>query len=158
MQQSVILSLRMLRLYLFQTVRARVGSLNFERIITPIHVSHVMCHMLRVMCHMSGVMCQMSSVTLFSLFFSDKAVELVHGGSVINGVFAVQLIYLIKKNCKLVLKFKRTIKLLPKYKLNDRRLSFIHMFVLFIIKTLCLDSFSIKFFLFYKQILNPTNQ
>ena len=36
------------------------------------HVSHVTCHVSRVTCHMS-------------FFFFDKIVELVHGGSVING-------------------------------------------------------------------------
>ena len=40
-------------------------------------MSHVTCHMSRVMCHMSCVTCHMSHV----IFFLDKAVKLIGGGS-----------------------------------------------------------------------------
>ena len=70
------------------------------------HVSHVTCHVSRVKCHMSHVTCHVSHVTFFFIFFlylfifffflfyffifyfyffSDKVVELISGGSVING-------------------------------------------------------------------------
>ena len=39
-----------------------------------------------IMCHMLRVMCQISQVTLNKIFFFvDKVVQLVGGGSVING-------------------------------------------------------------------------
>ena len=43
--------------------------------------------MSHVTCHMSCVMCQMSHV--FFVFVSDKMVELVGGGPVINGAYPV---------------------------------------------------------------------
>ena len=43
-------------------------------------------HMSCVMCHMSCLMCHMF---LFSLFFLDAHMELVGGGSVINGAYHV---------------------------------------------------------------------
>ena len=53
--------------------------------ITPHHLSHVMCHMYLVMvtCHVSHVMCQVSHI------FFYKVVELVGGGCVINGAYPV---------------------------------------------------------------------
>ena len=43
--------------------------------------------------HMSRVMCQVSSVTLlFFSFLLDKVVELVGGGSVINGAYPVKFL------------------------------------------------------------------
>ena len=74
---------------------------------TPPNMSLVMCHMSRVMCHVSCVMCHVSRVTChmskkklyfnFLIFFLllflkklDKVVELVGGGSVINGAYPVQ--------------------------------------------------------------------
>ena len=45
-----------------------------------------MCHMAGFTCHMSGVMCQFFVLVYFS---SDKVVELVGGGSVINGAYPV---------------------------------------------------------------------
>ena len=82
-------------------------------------VSHVTCHMSRFMCHLSRVMCHMSPVTCHlspvacpniflkhfsfkkkkkyhNLFFTlkkkqENLVELVGGGSVINGAYPVQL-------------------------------------------------------------------
>ena len=55
------------------------------------HVSCVMCHVSHVTCHMSHVTCHMSCVTchiyLYFLFFLDKAVMLIGGGSVINGAY-----------------------------------------------------------------------
>ena len=44
---------------------------------------------LATVCHMSGVTCQVSGVTchFFFLFFFDKLVDLVGGGSVINGAY-----------------------------------------------------------------------
>ena len=49
-----------------------------------------MCHMSGVTCQVSGVRCQVSSVSCHMLdlsfnFFLDKDVELVGGGSGING-------------------------------------------------------------------------
>ena len=76
---------------------------------TPYHVSCVTCHVSLVTCHMSPVMCHLSPVTcqkyLFFYIFIikknkkkikilqkilDKVVELVRGGSVINGAYPVQ--------------------------------------------------------------------
>ena len=51
--------------------------------VTPHHVSHVTCHVSRDRCHVLGFTCQVAHVTSFSLF--DNVVELVGGGSVING-------------------------------------------------------------------------
>ena len=44
-------------------------------------MSNFMCNVLHVRCHMSGVTCEVSCV----FFKIDKGVELVGGGSVING-------------------------------------------------------------------------
>ena len=49
--------------------------------------SDVRCQVSCVMCHMSGVRCYISGV--FGVFFSDKVVELVGGGSVNNGAYPV---------------------------------------------------------------------
>ena len=47
----------------------------------------------RVTCHVSPVTCHLSHVTCFLLFvFFDKIVELVSGGSVINGAYPVQFL------------------------------------------------------------------
>ena len=47
-----------------------------------------MCHMSGVTRHMSGVMCQVFRVIfLILIFFFDKVLELVGGGSVINGAY-----------------------------------------------------------------------
>ena len=78
-----------------------LGSWNFETMFIPLYVSCVTCHMSRVMCHVSCVTCHVSPVTghgahvIFYLFFFltkksikkklDNVVELVDGGSVING-------------------------------------------------------------------------
>ena len=49
-------------------------------------MSRVTCHMSRVTCHMSRVMCHFLFFIFFYLiFFPDKVVELIGGGSVING-------------------------------------------------------------------------
>ena len=55
------------------------------------HMSHVMCHVIRdmwytshVMCHVICDMCHMTHVTCH---MSDKLMELVGGGSVINGAY-----------------------------------------------------------------------
>ena len=68
------------------------------------HVSGVMCQVSRVRYHMSGVTCQMSHVRcqvsgvtcqiniymyICFVFFWDKVVELVGGGSVINRAYPV---------------------------------------------------------------------
>ena len=54
------------------------------------HVSCVMCHVSYVTCHVSHITCHMSHVTIFFfLFFSDKVVKLIGGGSVINGAYPV---------------------------------------------------------------------
>ena len=46
----------------------------------------VTCHMFNVTCHMSHVSCPMSPLTFSSSFFLlDNVVELVGGGTVING-------------------------------------------------------------------------
>ena len=64
-------------------------SWNFERIVTPQHMSHVTSHMSCVTCQVSGVRCQVSHFTcnfyLFFFSFLDKLVKLVSGGSVIHG-------------------------------------------------------------------------
>ena len=53
----------------------------------------VICHVSRVTCHVSHVTCQLSHVFFFFffLFFKkmDKGVELVGGGSVINGAYPI---------------------------------------------------------------------
>ena len=57
-------------------------------------MSGVICHMSGVRCQVSGVRCQVSSVRcqvsgdfFFNLlYFLDKEVELVGGGSVIDGL------------------------------------------------------------------------
>ena len=46
------------------------------------HMSNVTCHISPAICHMSGVRCQV--LKIFFLFI-DKVMELVCGGSVING-------------------------------------------------------------------------
>ena len=46
-----------------------------------------MCQVSHVRYHMSGVTCQVSHVTYFYFFY--KVVELVGGGSVINGAYPV---------------------------------------------------------------------
>ena len=66
---------------------------------TMCHVSHVMCHMSRVTCHMSHVKCQkkkkkkkiMRKKKKKNILQKklDKVVELVGGGSVINGAYPV---------------------------------------------------------------------
>ena len=55
-------------------------------------VSGVTCHMSHVRCEVSGVTCQVSHVTFFIYFLLDKVVELVGGGSVINGAYLVYFI------------------------------------------------------------------
>ena len=72
---------------------------------TPPNMLHVTCHMSRVTCHVSRVTCHVSHVTcqkkkiyilikkklfFFYLKKMDKVVELVGGGSVINGAYPVQ--------------------------------------------------------------------
>ena len=51
------------------------------------HMSHVRYHVSDYRCYMSDVMCHVSDVG--SIFFKDKVVELVGGGSVINGAYPV---------------------------------------------------------------------
>ena len=66
-------------------------------IIVICHVSRVMCHMSRITCHMSRVTCHMSKYFFFFTFFFfnslkkfNKGLELVGGGSVINGAYPVK--------------------------------------------------------------------
>ena len=47
------------------------------------HMSHVTCHMSHVTCHISHVTCHMSQ---------EEVVELVSGGSVINGAYPVKFL------------------------------------------------------------------
>ena len=64
-------------------------------------MSLVMCHMSCVLCHLSCVTCRLSHVKIFVLKFFilfflsikkvDKVVELVGGGSVINGAYPSSL-------------------------------------------------------------------
>ena len=56
--------------------------MKFESMFTPTmsHMSNARCHMSGVTCHVSCVMCQV---------FFDKVMELVGGGSVINGAYRV---------------------------------------------------------------------
>ena len=51
-------------------------------------MSHVVCHVFSVTCQVSGVMCN-----IFFLFYN--VVELVGGGSVINGTFPVYFLILL---------------------------------------------------------------
>ena len=62
------------------------------------HVSSVTCHVSPVMCHVSPVTCHLSHVIFLFIFLDkkkyplekmDKVVELVGGGSVINGAYPV---------------------------------------------------------------------
>ena len=48
-----------------------------------------MCHMSRVRYHMSGFTCQLSGVKCHHCYFFYKVVEVVDGGSVINGAYPV---------------------------------------------------------------------
>ena len=48
-----------------------------------------MCQMLGVRGQVSGVRCKVSGVRSHMFFFSDKVVDLVGGGAVINGAFPV---------------------------------------------------------------------
>ena len=66
------------------TVRA--GELKFWENVHP--PQSVTCHMLRVMCQLSRVRCHMSHIIIL-FFYLDKVVELVGGGSVINGAYPV---------------------------------------------------------------------
>ena len=71
-----------------QPVRAREQTF-WENVHPPPHVTY---HMSHVTCHVSNVMCHMShfSISLFYFFiFSGKVVELVGGGSGINGAYLV---------------------------------------------------------------------
>ena len=54
---------------------------------TTCHMAHVICHMSHDTCHMSLVTCPMS---FLNLPFFDKVLELIGGGSVINGAYLVQ--------------------------------------------------------------------
>ena len=49
----------------------------------------VMCHVSHVRCHVSGVRCQVSNIIIISFVY--KVVELVGGGSVINGAYPSSL-------------------------------------------------------------------
>ena len=74
------------------TIRAR--ELKFRENVHPppcvtCRMSCVACHESHVMCQMSHVMCQMSHVNIFHFFEGDKLVELVSGGSIINGAYPV---------------------------------------------------------------------
>ena len=65
----------------------RAGELKFWEIVHPppcvtCHVSHVMCHMSCVTCHMWCVTCNVSHVACHMM-------ELVGGGSVINGAYPI---------------------------------------------------------------------
>ena len=53
------------------------------------YVSPVTCHMLPVTCHLSCVTCHLSNVKIYIhfLYLFNKVVELVGGGSVINGAY-----------------------------------------------------------------------
>ena len=60
-------------------------------------MSHVMCYVSGVMCQLSGVRFQVSGVKCKVsgvFFFFTKVVELLSGGSVINGAYPVQFLYL----------------------------------------------------------------
>ena len=118
-----------LLLFLSQAVRAR--ELKFWENVHPTpcvtcHISHVRCQvtgdrchmscvrclMWRVMCQVSCVMCSMShvffSLFLFFPFFSDKVVELVGIGSVINRAYLPGLVSRYQHNwyCQYVLKLE----------------------------------------------------
>ena len=51
-------------------------------------MSYVTCHGSHVTCHVSHVMCNVSCVIIY-IFFLHKVLELVGGGSVINGAYPV---------------------------------------------------------------------
>ena len=52
-------------------------------------VSHVRYHVSGVRCQVSGVTCHIKIYLFFFIFFFDNLVELVGGGSVINGAYLV---------------------------------------------------------------------
>ena len=58
---------------------------------TSHHLSHIRCPVSGVRCQVSGVRCKVSFY--FYFFSSDKVVELVGGGSVINGAYPVQFLH-----------------------------------------------------------------
>ena len=67
----------------------------------PHNVSRVICHVSPVTCHLSPVTCQ-KNIFIYKKKISpsqklDKVVELVGGGSVINGAYPVQ--FLTRLNC-----------------------------------------------------------
>ena len=45
-----------------------LGSWNFERTVTSLHLSHVTCHVSPVTCHVSRLTCHMSHVTFISIY------------------------------------------------------------------------------------------
>ena len=59
------------------------------------HVSHVTCHVSRVTCHMSHVTCHLIFLkfNFILIFFLDKVVKLIVGGSIINGAYPVQFLH-----------------------------------------------------------------
>ena len=61
----------------------------------PQNMSRVMCHMSHVTCHVSRVTCHISHFIF--LFFLDKVVKFIVGGSVINGAYPVKFIIQIIK-------------------------------------------------------------
>ena len=65
------------------------------------HMSGVTCQVSGVRCQVSHVRCQVSGVTchIFLLLFLDIEVELVGGGSVINGAYPVYFIVLFTVLC-----------------------------------------------------------
>ena len=66
------------------------------------YVSRVTCHVSRVMCHVSCVTCYMLHVLSWKKL--DKVVELVGGGSVINGLPRLVLEYTSIEICKVTIK------------------------------------------------------
>ena len=60
-------------------------------------VSGVLCHVSVVTFHVSYVTCHMSHDIFFFFFFLHKVVEIVNGGSVINGAYPDWFLTVYKK-------------------------------------------------------------
>ena len=88
------------------------------------HVSHVTSHMSRFTGHVSHVMCQMSRV-MFSSSFSDKVLELIGGGSVINGVYPVLFNWLWGKR-EAVNAIAKLLQPFPPHPMNQHKSPYCH--------------------------------
>ena len=65
------------------------------------HLSCVICDVSDVTCHLSHVTCQVSNIFIYIYFLFLQMVELVDGGSFINGAYPVLFIVHLKLNLSL---------------------------------------------------------